>query len=388
MGAAISSSGSVADQTNGITPITKLDGTGTIFGTSTALPYVQASTDPTAYNGQGVGYIQYHTPVPRIMQWNLSLQRALTTDFVAEVAYVASHGSGLNFQTDLNQIPQNLLSSNDSGDRPYSNFQSIQGSTNNAVSNYNSLQVSVTKRMTHGVSLSFNYVWSHMLDDMDSSGWGSRAGPQDFQVASIAGANYSNSNFDVRHAFKGYAVYELPFGRGKQFLNGSRLLDEAIGGWQLSGTLVLSTGNPFTVTGNQNTYAQAGAAYPNWIPGVSTKPANRSISNWFNPAAFFQPASGTFGDVPRNSIYGPGLNVVNMSASKSFSLPWESVKIQFRCDAQNVFNHPSFGVPGDIGLGNTPGTGGVGLPYNTANVALNTVTVGGRNLQLGLRLTF
>ena len=263
---------------------------GGCVASTTPLPFVQASTDPTAYNGQGVGYIQYHTPVPRIAQWNLSVQRALTTDFVAEVAYVASHGSGLNFPTDLNQIPQNLLSSNDSGDRPYSNFQSIQGSTNNAVSNYNSLQASITKRMTHGVSLSFNYVWSHMLDDMDSSGWGSRAGPQDFQIASIPGANYSNSNFDVRHAFKGYAVYQLPFGTGKQFLNGSRLLDEAIGGWQLSGTLVLSTGNPFTVTGTQNTYAQAGASYPNWVPGVSTKPANRSISNWFNPAAFSQPA--------------------------------------------------------------------------------------------------
>jgi hypothetical protein len=180
MGAAVSSSGSTSDQTNGITPITKLDGNGSVFGTTNPLPYTQASTAPTAYNGQGVGYVQYHTPVPRILQWNMSIQRALTTDIVTEVAYVASHGSGLNFVTDLNQVPQALLSSNDSGDRPYSNFQSLAGSTNNAVSNYNSLQASITKRMTHGVSLSFNYVWSHMLDDMDSSGWGSRAGPQDF----------------------------------------------------------------------------------------------------------------------------------------------------------------------------------------------------------------
>ncbi len=113
--------------------------------------------------------------------------------------------------------------------------------------------------MTNGLSLSFNYVWSHMLDDMDSSGWGSRAGPQDFQIANNPAANYSNSNFDVRNAFKGYAVYQLPFGRGKRLLNNNALLDALVGGWQISGTLVLSTGNPFTVINSQNnTYAQAG----------------------------------------------------------------------------------------------------------------------------------
>jgi hypothetical protein len=387
MGAAVSSSGSVTDQTNGVTPVTQLDGPGTIFGTATPLPYSAASLDPTRFNNQGVGYIQYHTPVPRILQWNFSVQRSLSTDFVAEVAYVASHGSNLNFPTDLNQVPESKLGPNDAPvDRPYPIFQGISGSTNNAVSNYNSLQASITKRMTHGLSLSFNYVWSHMLDDMDSSGWGSRAGPQDFQNGFSPSANYSNSNFDVRNAFKGYAVYELPFGRGKRFLSGNRWLDEGVGGWEISGTMVLSTGNPFTVTNNQNnTYAQAGASFPNWVPGVSTKPAHRTYYDWFNPEAFSQPANGTFGNVPRNSLYGPGLNVVNLSASKSFSLPWEGVKIQIRCDAQNAFNHPSIGVPSDISLG---GSNGPGTPYTTGNVTLNTTTEGGRTLQIGARLSF
>jgi hypothetical protein len=387
MGAEISSSGNDSDQTNGITPITKLDGTGNVFGTTTPLPFTQASTSPAAYNGQGVGYIQYHTPVPRIMQWNVSGQRSLNTNVVVELAYVASHGSGLNFATDLNQVPQALLSPNDAPTgRPYPNFQSLSGSTNNAISNYNSLQASITKRMTNGVSFSFNYVWSHMLDDMDSSGWGSRAGPQDFQIANDPAANYSNSNFDVRHAFKGYAVYVLPVGRGQKFLNGSRALDAVIGGWQISGTMVISTGNPFSVTnGQNNTYAQAGTSFPNWVPGAGYKPVDRSISNWFLPEAFSQPANGTFGDVRRNSLYGPGLNVFNLSGSKTFSLPWERVKIQFRCDAQNAFNHPSFGVPSDASLG---GSNGPGTPYTTGNTVINSTTVSGRNVQLGLRLTF
>jgi hypothetical protein len=387
MGAEISSSGNDSDQTNGITPITKLDGTGNVFGTTTPLPFTQASTSPAAYNGQGVGYIQYHTPVPRIMQWNVSGQRSLNTNVVVELAYVASHGSGLNFATDLNQVPQALLSPNDvPTGRPYPNFQSLSGSTNNAISNYNSLQASITKRMTNGVSFSFNYVWSHMLDDMDSSGWGSRAGPQDFQIANDPAANYSNSNFDVRHAFKGYAVYVLPIGRGQKFLNSSKALDAVIGGWQISGTMVISTGNPFSVTnGQNNTYAQAGTSFPNWVPGAGYKPVDRSISNWFLPEAFSQPANGTFGDVRRNSLYGPGLNVFNLSGSKTFSLPWERVKIQFRCDAQNAFNHPSFGVPSDASLG---GSNGPGTPYTTGNTVINSTTVSGRNVQLGLRLTF
>jgi Carboxypeptidase regulatory-like domain/TonB dependent receptor len=387
MGAAVSSSGSSTDQTSGITPITKLDGTGTNFVTAAALPFVSASTAPDAYNGQNVGYVQYHTPVPRILQWNMSVQRAFATNYVVEVAYVASHGSNLNFPTDLNQVPQQYLSPNDSPQfRPYPLFGSIPGSTNNAVSNYNSLQASITKRMTSGLSLSFNYVWSHMLDDMDSSGWGSRAGPQDYQIANNPAANYSNSNFDVRNAFKGYAVYQLPFGRGKRLLNNNSLLDALVGGWQISGTLVLSTGNPFTViNSNNNTYAQAGTSYPNRVPGVSTKPANRSIKNWFNPAAFSQPANGTFGDVPRNSLYGPGLNIVNLSGSKTFSLPWEGIQLQIRADASNAFNHPNYGVPGDANLG---GSSGPGTPYTSGSTVINNTTANGRNVQLGARLTF
>jgi len=383
MGAAVSSSGSVSDQTNGITPVTKLDGPGTVFGTQNALPYVTASTDPGAYNGQGGGYIQYHAPVPRIMEWNVSVQRALATDFVAELAYVASHGSRLNFVTDLNQVTENNLSSNDSTNRPYPNLQGLPGSTNNAISNYNSLQLSITKRMSRGLGLSFNYVWSHMLDDMDSSGWGGRAGPQPFQIANDPSANYGNSNFDVRHAFKGYAVYQLPFGRGKQFLNSSRLLDEAVGGWQLAGTVLLQTGNPFTVTSSQNTYALAGSAFPNWVPGVSPYAGGHNKLNWFNAAAFSQPANGVFGDVRRNSLYGPGINVFGLSAAKSFTIPVrEGIGVEFRADAQNVFNHPSYGTPSNINLSGT-----TGQPFS-GTTPLTSVTENGRNLQLALRVSF
>jgi hypothetical protein len=382
MGGAFGASGSLSDNSNGITPVTQLDGPGTVFGTSTPLPYSAFTPDPTRFNGQSVSYSQYHTPVPKIYQWNLTAEEELGTNYVAQIAYVGSHGFDLAFPTDLNQVPQTRLSSNDSQLRPYPVYQSISGSTNNAVSNYNSLQASITKRMTNGVSFSFNYVWSHMLDDLDSSGWGSRAGEQPYQIANNPAANYSNSNFDVRNAFKGYAVYELPFGRGKMFLNKNWLVNEAVGGWQISGTVVLSTGNPFTVYSTQNTYALAGSAFPN-SSGLSPIPQHRSIDNWYNPAAFLQPADGTFGNVRRNSLYDPGINTFNLSGAKTFALPREGMKLQIRCDAQNAFNHPSFGVPNEQ-LG---GSNGVGTPYtNASNVSWTTV--GGRNIQLGAHLDF
>ena len=384
MGAAISQSGSLSDNSNGITPVTKLDGPGTVFGSTNPLPFVSGSTAPDAYNGQGVGYIQYHTPVPRIMQWNLSAQRAITTDTVVQLAYVASHGANLNFPVDINQVPESKWSSNDSADRPYPNFQALSGSTNNAISNYNSLQASVTKRMTNGLSLDFSYVWSHMLDDMDSSGWGSRAGPQDFQNSFNPAQNYSNSNFDVRHAFKGYVVYQLPFGTNKPFLNNSRVLDAAVGGWQLAGTVILQTGQPFTVYGNQANYSLAGTVFPNWVPGVNPKSGSR-IDNWINVAAFSEPAPGTWGNVRRNSLYGPGIDEFNLSAAKSFTVSYrEGIQIEFRADAQNIFNHPSYGTPTGTNLS---GAAGVGQPY-TGTTPIDSVTVNGRNLQLALRLSF
>jgi hypothetical protein len=382
MGGPFGSSGSYLDSTNGVIPATKLDGSGTIFGTGKALPYTSFSTDNTRFNGQSAIYTQYHTPVPKIYQWNLAVQRQLASDYVAEMAYVGSHGYNLSFPTDLNQVPASRLSANDSAFRPYPVYSNITGSTNNAVSNYNSLQMSITKRMNNGLNFSFNYVWSHFLADMDSGGWGGSGGSQPYQIANNPGANYSNANFDVRHAFKGYAVYQLPFGKGKAFLNRSPWLNPVVGGWQMSGSLVVATGNPFTVYADQNTYALAGSAFPNWS-GKSIKPQHRTIYNWYNQAAFLQPANGTFGNVRRNSDYGPGINLVNLSGSKTIAVPWEGVKLEFRIDAKNAFNHPSFGTP-STQLG---GSSGPGTEYSNSS-AISSLTVNGRSIQLAAHITF
>lgn len=152
-----------------------------------------------------------------------------------------------------------------------------------------------------------------------------------------AAKNYGPSNFDVRNNFKGYVVYQLPFGRGKMFLNQNALADAVVGGWEISSTVVESAGNPFQLTSNGNTYTQAGVQFPNRVPGVSMKPqGGQSWKQWFNPCAFSFPGNGNFGTLGRNPMVGPGINYFNMSGGKTFSLSWKGVKIAIRADAQNV----------------------------------------------------
>jgi hypothetical protein len=402
LGGSVSSSGGYADQSNGIYPVTKYDGPGTLFplggGAVAPLPYTSASQNPTRFNGQGASYVEFHTPIPKIYQWNFGAERQLMPNLVGTLTYVGSHGFNLTFPTNLNAIPENELSSSDATGcgsgaatclEPYPIYQGIGGNLYQAISNYNSLQAVITKRFTSGFSASFNYVWSHMLDDQDSSGWGSREGPQNYQHASTltdnqASKNYGPSNFDIRNSFKGYAVYQLPFGRGKRFLNNNTLVDEVVGGWEASGTIVESSGNPFQVFANGNTYTQAGSQYPNLVPGASTRPQNRSYNEWYNPAAFSAPGNGNFGTLGRNPLVGPGLNYVNLSGGKTFSLPWEGIKFGIRCDATNAFNHPSFSPP--TGTLSSPDANGVYTGPTTGQIS--GVTVGGRTVQLSGRISF
>jgi hypothetical protein len=396
LGNAFAASGNISDTTSGITPVVQLDGTGTIYGTATPLPYVSPNENPAALNGQSVGYSPFHTPIQKIYEYNFAVQRQLLPNLVAQIAYVGSHSWNLPVSSDLNAVPATKLSPNDTIYRPYPLFGNLSSSTASVdgVSNYNSLQAEITQRVTAGLSFSFNYVWSQFLDDEDSAGWCCQAGVSDYQIPNDSAANYGNSNFNIHHAFKGYAVYELPFGKGKQFLNNNSAADAVIGGWQLSGSLAILSGSPFSVYADGNTYNQASGStqFPNWNPGVSWKPAHRSTDEWFNPAAFTKPANGTYGNVKRNSLYGPGWYQVNLSGSKTFSLPWEGVKFQIRIDAYNAFNHTSWAAPGS-------GSGGVGLesPVDaTAGTVYSGPTVGqitsstvtGRIVQLGGRLSF
>ena len=391
LGQVNTSSGNYYDPTNGVIPAIKFSGSGTEGSTGAPLPFATPGTSPTRFNGQNANYTQYNTPDPEIYQYNVGIQQAMGTNMVFNLSYVGSHGFHLDFPTDLNQVPTALLSVSNTT-RPNPNYDQINGSTNDAISNYNSMQAEIERRLSHGLSFDFNYTWSHFLDDQDSSAGGGHTGPQARQYAD-APSNYSNSNFDVRNAFKGRIVYEVPIGVGRQFFNHNYLVDALLGGYQVSSTLQIQSGNPFSVFAyGQNTYDEPGSSstpFVNYSGAPLTLPGGHTNAEWFNPAAFTLPANGTFGNVRRNALYGPGLEYVNISAGKRFTLH-ENVKLQIRLDATNAFNHPSYGNPsGNLitftgqkpGQAYTEAGGGSGA-------LINSITVGGRNLQGGVRLEF
>jgi carboxypeptidase family protein len=400
------STGNAADQSGGTgtTPLIYLSSPAATA--ATVLPYIQASTSPASYILSppiGLGYVPYHVTPGKIEEWSLAVEHQFGRDFAGSVAYVGSHGFNLQFPTNLNQItnPAQLgvediaacngstattgsYTGSDACFRPYPAFAGLGGSNYNAISNYDSLQLQVTKRYSYGLSFNVNYVWSHLLDDQDSSGWGSTAGPQNWQIANDPSANYSNSNFDTRNAFKGYVVYELPVGEGKTYLSQMNpALDAVLGGWKISSTFIKQSGNPFTMWDSQdNSYAQGGETwYPNIVSGVS--PTSGSCPNgdhvgtlgcWFNTAAFAPATPGTFGDSRRTSLVGPGLTVVNISMGKTFH--WrERIAFELRGDFVNALNHPSFYFPNsDV----SSGSEGV----------INSVSVAPRSGQLSGRLSF
>jgi len=132
------------------------------------------------------------------------VQRELGTNSVLEIAYVASHAHNLSFSGGYQPVPEDKLGPNDSPSAlPYPIYQGIGGDTFNGLSNYNSLQASISRRFASGFSLNLNYTWSHFLDDQDSSGYGGAAGTQTVQRSYDPAASYGSSNFDVRNAFKG-----------------------------------------------------------------------------------------------------------------------------------------------------------------------------------------
>ncbi len=417
-GALTTSTGTAADPLNGggNTPLIFLSSS--LATANSVLNYVVGS--PNAKNviqylntksPSGQTYVPYNVSPGRINQWQLSVEHQFGHSYMASIAYVGSHASNLEFPTDLNQIMNATSLSNIAAGtlppgvtqqslRPFPAWGNLTGFNYNGISNYNALQTTFNKHFSNGLLFSFNYVWSHFLDDMDSSGWGNRGGTQDWQIGNNPAANYGNSNFDVPHAFKGYASYELPFGRGKNYLNSNSVIDEVVGGWRLSGTLIHQSGNPFTVITNDNyvhTVSDCNncVSYPNVV--ASTHVGNPGINGWFNQTAFVTASpTGTFafGDEGRNSLRGPRLTVINMSIAKDFSFG-ERVKLELRSDWVNVLNHPSFNTPGNAcnldgtGVcipGSQPGGGNFGLINDSTQG--NGVAVAARSGQLSARITF
>ena len=287
------------------------------------------------------GYMQH---------WNFNIERQIGSKSVLELAYVGSKGTKLLTARDINQPQPSVLPPGlPFVPRPDPRFDDINLLESRANSNYNALQARFQQRLSHGLAALVSYTWSKSIDD--ASNFFSSAGDPNFPQNSYnVAAERGRSNFDVRHRLSASYSYALPFGKGRQYLANDGWLTTVLSGWETYGIVTLQSGRPFTVAllseiDNSGTGRSILGFGANDRPNLVGDPdISGTTLQWFNTAAFAFPAPGTFGNAGRNVLDGPGFQNVNASLVKNTALT-ERVKLQFRAEAFNLFNHPNFNLP-------------------------------------------
>lgn len=264
----------------------------------------------------------------------------------------------------------------------------LEYASNDGNTDFSGLELSLQKRMSKGLSYSLAYTWSHGLADFGDN---LTAGPLPQNAYNYA-AEMSNSNLDIRHRFVGNFTWDLPFGHGKRYLSGGGRAGRWLGDWQFNGIVTLQTGSPYTAfAGNDGLMGFTHSVYADCIgdpfAGATTDPHLYTTTGFLiNPAAFAQPAPGTFGTCAPRKFHGPGIKMVDLSLFKNFRFT-ERWNLQFRTEFFNAFNHPNFGNPNaDI---SSPGS--FGKVSNTLAPILGTDSGGPgdpREIQFALKLYF
>jgi hypothetical protein len=369
----------------------------TITGSGFDLTQIQLrAQDPN----QRSGYVE---------QTSFGPEYQLTSDMVFSAVYVGNWGRKMNRLRDLNQarvsgfdrgcpILQfpftnlNTVSTVDSYNggnpcAPSGQHAFLEYASNDGNTDYNALEVSLRSRMSKGLGFSLNYTFSHGLADFGDN-LTANAFPQDsYNYA----AEMSNSNLDIRSRFVSNFTWDLPFGEGKRYLSEKNMASRLVGGWQFNGIVTLQTGTPYNVTASDDGLFGVHAVYANCIgdPFVGATTDHKSYTTTgflINPAAFSQPAHGFFGTCAPNKFHGPGIQMVDLSLFKQFAIT-ERVRLQFRSEFFNAFNHPNFGNPN----ANIASPGSFGKVFNTLAPILGNDSGGPgdpREIQFALKLYF
>jgi hypothetical protein len=384
---------------DGITPFNTLDN-----------PFPQGfQAPPGAADGLATGAggaiegVYKNSPTPYMIQWGLDVQQSLPGQITFDIAYVGNRGRQLlqSYEggLDFDQLPTADLALgsalNDTVANPfyghittntlsapttsrgqllklypqYTSLEPLRFPGGN--SQYDALQLSFAKHLSHGLQVQMSYVWSKNLDNNSQH-----------QDSFNPMADYAISFQDIRQRFVASYIYQLPFGRGQIFgSNISRWEDTLLGGWQVNGITTLQGGNPLQINANndlsnfnfQNLYANT-----NFQNASLTGATKNRLNRYFNTGDFSQPAPFTLGNGPAyyDNLRAPGLANTDFSVFKQFH-PVERLKAEFRAEAFNVFNHENFGAP-DTGVTDT--TFGV---INSSQSGTNP-----RQLQFALKLLF
>jgi hypothetical protein len=338
------------------------------------------------------------------MQWNLSVQREIIANTVATVAYVGTHYVHGVGQRDFNsprpcvQSPSEVaagvpyLLQKDTGcfyngaptySDPSGNpnlrvdplYDSLPFGDTLADAHYHALQASLNRRFSRGLQAQVSYAFSKSIDNASGAYGPNGGGPasQSFNVAADRGL----SNFNRAHNFRLSAVYQLPY-------HGKGIVGALLGDWELTGIYTYLSGFPSSpASATQRVFADSyGDGRPNVVAGCDLYSGFRTINQWFNTSCYSLQPLGTFGNAGRDTIIGPNLWNLDDSLNKEFPVRQikESLRVQFRAEAFNILNHPSFQQP------NTTIFAGTAL--NASAGRLTNTTSSPRQIQFGLKIVF
>jgi len=320
--------------------------------------------------------LAHNLTLPYTQDWDLNLQRSFGNNFLFEIGYIGTKGthlprfiegnpavfvpgvdgSGNPISNSSNADQRRLYSGCTLNDPPSScQFSSTGLISSIANSSYNAMEVSLKKRLSHGMSFLASYTWSKSIDDASSfnmTGSAAKpvAGENDLaQNPFDLGAERGLSIFDARSRFVLSYEWALPF-----WLHGNSWYERVFGGWQLNGIATVMSGTPFTVFDSTDVAAEGSAPEisgfsaqrPNLVGDPNSGP--HQVDNWFNASAFqrLDPVAnvGQFGTAGRNIVIGPGYADWDFATTKNIRLT-ETKQLQFRAELFNFLNHANFRLP-------------------------------------------
>ncbi len=270
-----------------------------------------------------------------MQQWNFSLQTQIVNNLSLTTAYVGNKTT----HQQLISVPDNVP---DPGPgtiqnrRPYPQWGQFSMGETNGNASYNALQVTLEKRFSSGYQALLSYTWSKCIDEGSN-----QSGPI---TVSFLSANRAACDFNSPQNLTISSVYELPFGRQRKFLSGANgFVDAFVGGWEIAGILTNRSGLPFTPTISGD---QANTGVGNQRPTLVGDPtlANPTVQSWFNVSAFATPTRYTYGNAGRNILTADNLVQLDMTLEKRFRI-LENQQLEFRAEAFNIANHPTFSAP-------------------------------------------
>jgi len=361
------------------------------------IPFSQVAPNATYPTSKVIpSGVQPNLNTPVVESWSLKIEQQLSSNTSLGVSYIGSHGYYELLSLDANlPTPTICPASPCPAGYPSGEFFYPAGAplANNAlwntthwfsggVSSYNGLEVDVNRRLGRGLQFRGVYTFSKTLDDGDNMNTSVATNSPAFVGNPLRPkADYGRASFDIRNSAVISATYDLPFGRADKSQQ-HPWVDQLIENWQLSGIQTIQSGLPFTPQLSYNPSNDGDTrnpVRPSWNPNFSGPVILGGPNRYFNPAAFIQPLSGTYGNAGRNILQGPGLVETDLSLTKVFSFT-ERWKLQFRSEFFNIFNHTNFNAPNPVVYASAAGG-----PSPTAGVITSTTTTS-RQIQFGLKL--